>query len=112
MLTKGVLCMRKRSSVERSLNRRILGVTMPIRNKRMRWGRNWPCMCGSEKKYKNCCQQNTNALTLADGNADVVELSEDVQKLVKTHQEAIVAKSGTRVNEENGGENRYEGKNK
>jgi len=101
--------MKKRSSAERNLGRRIFGVTMPIERKRTKWGRNWPCMCGSGKKHKNCCLQTTESLTLQDGNASVVELSEDVQKLVKMHQEAIAAKAEGGTNKGNGGESRYEG---
>ncbi len=101
---------KKRSSAERNLGKRIFGVTMPIERKRVKWGRNWPCMCGSNKKYKNCCHKMTEALTLQDGNANVVELSEDVQKLVKVHQEAIAAaeEKGGAI-KENGGESRYDG---
>ncbi len=100
---------KKRSSAERNLGRRIFGVTMPIERKRTRWGRNWPCMCGSGEKYKSCCQKTTEALTSQDDNANVVELSEDVQKLVKMHQEAIAAEADGGTSKENGGESRYEG---
>lgn len=101
---------KKRSSADRSLGRRIFGVTMPIHRKRIKWGRNWPCMCGSDKKHKNCCHKTTADLTLQDGNENVVELSEDVQKLVKMHQEAIAAaEEKGEVSKGNGGESRYEG---
>lgn len=102
--------MSNRSSAERNLGRRIFGVTMPILRKRTKWGRNWPCMCGNKQKYKNCCYEMTEALTAQDGNASVVELSEDVQKLVKMHQEAIAAaEEKGEVSKGNGGESRYEG---
>lgn len=26
-----------------------------IINDMAKWGRNWPCVCGSGKKYKKCC---------------------------------------------------------
>jgi len=100
---------KKRSSAERNLGKRIFGVTMPIERKRTKWGRNWSCMCGSGKKYKSCCHKMTEALTVQDGNANVVELSEDVQKLVKLHQEAIAAEADGGTSKENGGESRYEG---
>lgn len=95
--------MNKRPSVQRSLGRRIVGVTMPIRRKREKWGRNWPCMCGSDQKYKNCCFKTTEALTRQDDNANIVELSEDIQKLVKQHQEAIAAAEDGETGKEKGG---------
>lgn len=103
--------MSKRSSAERSLGRRIFGVTMPIQRKRIKWGRNWPCMCGSDKKYKTCCFKTTEALTRQDDNANVIELSEDVQRLVKIHQEAIAAEEENNgTSKEKGGESRYAGR--
>lgn len=102
--------MSKQSSAERSLGRRIFGVTMPIQRKRVKWGRNWPCMCGSDNKYKNCCSKTTEALTRQDDNANIVELSEDIQNLVKQHQEAIAAEADGGTSEEKGGESRYEGR--
>ena len=100
---------KKRSSAERNLGKRIFGVTMPIERKRTKWGRNWPCICDSGKKYKNCCYDITEAMTRQDGNANVVELSEDVQKLVKIHQEAIAAEVDGGRSKGNGGESRHEG---
>lgn len=70
----------------RNLNRRIDGVTMPILRKRVKWQRNWPCLCGSEKKYKKCCMAEIDNLTASDGNANVVKLSEDVQKFIDAHR--------------------------
>ncbi len=102
--------MSKKTSVERNLGKRIFGITMPIERKRIKWGRNWPCMCGSNKKHKNCCLETTEALTLQDGNANVVELSEDVQKLVAIHQEAIAAEKDGKTSKEEGGESRYAGR--
>lgn len=102
--------MSKLSSVERNLGRRIFGVTMPIKRKRARWGRNRLCMCGSDEKYKNCCCKNTEALTLRDGNANVVELSEDIQKLIKIHKESITAVSEGGIRKKNRGESHYEGR--
>ncbi len=78
--------MNKRSSELRSLSRRISGVTMPIVRRRMRWGRNWPCLCGSEKKYKYCCMAEIDSFTISDGNANVVALSEDIQKMIDAHR--------------------------
>lgn len=80
--------MSKQQSVQRSLGRRIAGVTMPISRKRMRWGRNWPCLCGSGAKYKNCCVGDIEAITASDGNASVAKLSEDIQAMVDAHRKA------------------------
>lgn len=77
--------MSTKSSERRNLGRRLSGVTMPINRKRMKWGRNWPCLCGSEKKYKRCCFDDTNKLTLYDGNANVEVLSEDIQRMIDVH---------------------------
>ena len=78
--------MSKKSSELRSLGRRISGVTMPITRRRMRWGRNWPCLCGSEKKYKRCCMAETDSFTASDGNTNVIALSEDIQKMIDAHR--------------------------
>jgi hypothetical protein len=61
---------------------------MPISRKRMKWCRNWKCLCGSGKKYKHCCIGDIDGLTIVDGNAAVETLSEDVQKMVDAHIEA------------------------
>lgn len=74
--------MSKKSSELRNLSRRLAGVTMPIVRRRMRWGRNWPCLCGSGQKYKKCCMAEMNEITASDGNADVVALPENIQKMV------------------------------
>lgn len=74
--------MNNKLSEQRSLGRRIRGVTMPISCKRMRWGRNWLCMCGSGVKYKKCCMSEINDLTASDSNARVEPLSEDIQKMI------------------------------
>lgn len=83
--------MSKQSSVQRNLAKRIAGITMPISRKRTRWERNWPCLCGSGVKYKNCCLKDISDLNKIDGNANVAVLSEDVQKLVDAHREAVEA---------------------
>ena len=44
-------------------------VTKPLRRKRIRWKRNWVCVCGSGKKYKKCCLKDIEALDSMDGNA-------------------------------------------
>lgn len=80
--------MSRTSSEQRSLGRRINGITMPITCKRTRWCRNWPCMCGSGLKYKNCCLKEIQSLTESDGNANVTKLPEDIQKMIDTHREA------------------------
>lgn len=86
--------MKQKSSAQRSLSRRIIGITMPIVRKRMRWGRNWPCLCGSNKKYKSCCLSDIDKLTINDGNAVIEKLSEDVQKLIDIHNEAETQRGG------------------
>ncbi len=30
-------------------------VTQPIKREYPKWGRNWPCFCGSGLKFKKCC---------------------------------------------------------
>jgi len=74
--------MSRTSSESRSLGRRLAGVTMPIGRKRMKWGRNWLCLCGSGKKYKVCCLEQITSLTTSDGNASVTKLPEDIQKMI------------------------------
>ncbi len=71
-----------KKSEQRNLARRISGVTMPIARKRTKWGRNWLCLCGSEKKYKRCCLKEIDSITVFDGNANVTPLSEDIQKMI------------------------------
>lgn len=78
--------MSNKLSERRSLGRRLSGVTMPISRKRTRWGRNWPCLCGSAEKYKYCCMAEIDAITISDGNAVVRVLSEDIQKMISDHQ--------------------------
>lgn len=85
--------MGKKSSELRSLQNRILGVTMPISRKRTKWGRNWPCLCGRGKKYKNCCMVDIDRLSSKDGNATVVELSKDIQKMIEAHRAAMEAEA-------------------
>ncbi len=80
--------MSNKLSERRSLARRISGVTMPIERRRMKWQRNWPCLCGSKIKYKNCCLGDTNRLTSSDGNAQVKEIPENIQKMVDAHLKA------------------------
>jgi hypothetical protein len=52
----------------------------------MRWGRNWPCLCNSGKKYKRCCMKEIDSFTISDGNANITALSEDIQKMIDAHQ--------------------------
>ncbi len=92
--------MRNKLSARRNLDRRIQGVTMPICRKRTRWGRNWPCLCGSDKKYKNCCINEINSFTAVDGNENVTALSEDIQKLIDEHNQLDKkTERGTKTNE-------------
>ena len=86
--------MSKKQSLGRNLGRRIAGITMPITRRRAKWGRNWPCLCGSGEKYKKCCLPELLSITASDGNANVQPLSEDVQNLIKAHQEAQKAADG------------------
>ncbi|MCK5614745.1 SEC-C domain-containing protein [Candidatus Pacearchaeota archaeon] len=79
---------KKKSSELRSLSRRIKGVTMPIHRKRIKWLRNWDCLCGSGIKYKKCCMNNIENLTVSDGNASIEEVSKDVQNIVNAHRES------------------------
>lgn len=76
-----------KKSERRSLGRRISGVTMPIQRKRMKWGRNWPCLCGSNRKYKSCCMDEIDSVTVSDGNADVTKLPEHIQKMIDAEHE-------------------------
>lgn len=78
--------MNNKLSERRNASRRLAGVTMPIGRKRIRWGRNWPCMCGSKKKYKDCCLDGTRSLTTSDGNAEVKPLPESIKAIVDAHK--------------------------
>lgn len=73
-----------KKSEQLNLQKRLAGVTMPITRKRIKWGRNWLCMCGSGAKYKNCCLEETDNLTASDSNANVELLPEDIQKMLET----------------------------
>jgi hypothetical protein len=79
--------MNKRSSKQRSVGRRIAGVTMPITRKRIKWGRNWLCLCNSGLKYKNCCLKELEDITNSDGNANIVALPKDVQTMIDTQKQ-------------------------
>jgi len=80
-----------KNSKQRSFHKRVDGVTMPIRRKRSRWGRNWPCLCGSNKKYKHCCMDHIQALDSGDQNAIVTPIPEemivDIEKLKLKREE-------------------------
>lgn len=93
-LRKGVFHMGKTLSERRSLNRRIAGVTMPIIRKRIKWGRNMPCLCGSGLKYKKCCMIGMDNLTISDDNADITSLSEDMQEMIEAQKRGDVKKHG------------------
>lgn len=85
--------MERTKSELRSLKRRIDGVTMPIGRKRMKWGRNWSCLCGSDKKYKNCCLEHINQLNESDDNATVEGLPKDIQEMIDARKKGL-KKSG------------------
>lgn len=72
----------------RNINRRVEGVTMPIRRKRIKWQRNWLCLCDSGKKYKNCCMKEMDILTASDDNANIKQLPEDIQKMIDNQRES------------------------
>ncbi len=48
-------------------------ITMPITRKRPRWQRNWPCVCGSGKKFKSCCLSQSEIMDSLDGNQEIKE---------------------------------------
>jgi len=50
---------------------KIKPTTQPIRRKRVKWNRNWKCLCGSGKKYKKCCLPEVEKLKLVDQNVSV-----------------------------------------
>lgn len=79
--------MKTKLSERRSFERRINGVTMPIHRKRLKWGRNWPCMCGSEKKHKKCCLLEISAHTASDGNERVEEIPFNIKQMITDWQE-------------------------
>ena len=73
-------------------------MTMPILRKRIKWKRNWPCLCGSGKKYKRCCLNEIVDMTAFDGNAKVEKLPEDIQKIIDIQRDR----------QSKGGINKYE----
>jgi len=75
------------SSEQRNLARRVAGVTTPIHRKRMRYSRNFPCLCGSGKKYKKCCLLDIESVTEHDDNAKTEPLSPEISKLINQIQE-------------------------
>ncbi len=77
--------MNKKPSEVRNLSNRIVGVTMPITRKRVKYGRNWLCMCGSGKKYKLCCLSDIDSITLVDGNANVRKVPHNIQEILDQH---------------------------
>lgn len=70
------------------LQRRVQDITMPITRKRIKWGRNWPCLCGSGRKYKACCLGEIDSVTALDGNANTTNTPEDVQRIIDAQHEA------------------------
>lgn len=64
------------------IQRKINEVTMPIKRKRIKWCRNWPCLCGSNKKYKKCCMSDIDNLTTIDANAIVENLPDNIARIV------------------------------
>jgi len=77
---------------------------MPITRKRTKWHRNWPCLCGSGKKYKVCCIDEIESITALDGNANIAKLPENIQKMINAYYEAEVEvkdkqKGGKKTNE-------------
>lgn len=100
--------MKKMLSKQRSLGKRISGITMPITRKRMRWSRNWPCLCGSGKKYKKCCLGEMNSITTADGNANIELIPEDMQKMIQVYLDQQKEKNKRETEKKDGGLNKNE----
>lgn len=69
------------------LDQLVKEVTKPIIRKRIRWGRNWLCLCSSGKKYKRCCMGRINKLTSLDDNASIGELYNDIEEVVRPDKE-------------------------
>lgn len=65
-----------------NLGKRLSGVTMPLRRKRTKWNRNWPCLCGSNKKYKRCCLKEIEQFAVFDGNATEDKIPENIQQMI------------------------------
>ncbi len=63
-------------------------VTKPIIRKRIKWGRNWLCLCNSGKKYKRCCLNKIDQLTASDGNSSLGELHNDIGEVFMQDKEA------------------------
>jgi len=84
--------MGRKLSEQRNVSNRLSGITMPIIRRRIRWGRNWPCLCGSEKKYKNCCLSDIQEITASDGNADVKEMPDSIKQIIQKIKEAEAEK--------------------
>ncbi len=65
------------TSIEKDLRSEIaaasIETTKPIRRKRIKWQRNWPCVCSSGLKFKKCCMKDMQALDLLDGNIQTEE---------------------------------------
>jgi hypothetical protein len=95
VLMKGAYPMNKMLSELRSLKRRLAGVTLPIGRKRIKWYRNWLCLCGSGKRYKRCCLSEIASLTALDGNATVRRLPGEIQSMIDDQRNLGV---GTTVN--------------
>ncbi len=79
--------MKTKPSERRNFERRLNGVTMPIHRKRLKWGRNWRCLCGSEKKYKRCCLLEISSFTASDGNESIEEIPAKIQQMIAEWKE-------------------------
>ena len=79
----------KKLSEQLCLGRRLAGVTTPISRKRMKWGRNCLCLCGSGVKYKKCCMSDIDNLTDSDDNATIDPLPEDIQKMIDARNKGL-----------------------
>jgi len=61
-------------------DKKIIGTTQPIKRKRPKWGRNWLCFCGSDKKYKHCCLKAINDIALMNEEIDIDSILELMYK--------------------------------
>lgn len=60
--------MNQRPSVEQLARTEPILKLPPIKRKRVKWQRNWPCFCGSGKKHKKCCLSEMLEADKIDGN--------------------------------------------
>lgn len=81
-----------RRSKAKYIRNRVAGITTPIRRKRTKWERNWPCLCGSGKKYKSCCMDKITEMGYDDNNATVEQIPDELREIIDSVR---AAKQGT-----------------